>query len=78
MLELWRVHRKKDRRAVGVDVEEEAGEVREERTEEMVSGDSEKGMEEIVSGDSEKGVKEEMVSGDRTKEVNRQKEDGKA
>lgn len=65
MLELWRVHRKKDRRAVGVDVEEEAGEVREE------------GMQEMVSGDSEKGV-EEMVSGDRTEEVKEKKLEGKA
>lgn len=46
-----------------MDVEEGAGEVREERTEEMVSGDSEKGIEEIVSGDGTKEVKEQKAEG---------------
>ncbi|KFY92704.1 hypothetical protein V500_04065, partial [Pseudogymnoascus sp. VKM F-4518 (FW-2643)] len=77
MLELWRVHRKKDRRASGVDVEEGVGEMREERMEDMVSGDSEKGMEEIVSGDGQKGM-EEIVSGDSQKEVKEQNLEGKA
>ncbi|OBT62812.1 hypothetical protein VE03_07665 [Pseudogymnoascus sp. 23342-1-I1] len=62
MLELWRVHRRKDGRAVGGDIEEGAGEAREEVMEEVASADGEKGEktvkkeEEPVPSDSEKGV----------------------
>ncbi|KFY37952.1 hypothetical protein V494_04581, partial [Pseudogymnoascus sp. VKM F-4513 (FW-928)] len=44
MLELWRVHRRNAGKAAGADVENGSGEMRQEKTEEVISGDDSKGV----------------------------------